>query len=206
MDTHGLSCAGGCNCLLQFRARLVFRQVALPQSSIRCRLSVKSIDGIPDNGVTDSSAVDVQLVGSTGHAGQRESGDVIPVHVLSRDHLVFRQAVLGALEHLFPYLGRVQIEEGALVVVGAHPHEGRVLVVPHQGEVDRPAVLSDVTAHERLVVAGDLPGTEEGVHAPQGGVRAGEDDESGGVHAQSVDHHLVHPAGFGPEAIKDGLV
>ena len=63
-----------------------------------------------------------------------------------------------------------------------------------------------MTTDKCLVLAGDLTGTKEGVHSAESSVSAGENYEAGGIHAQSVDDHFVHSAGFGTELVKDGLV
>lgn len=63
-----------------------------------------------------------------------------------------------------------------------------------------------MAADQGLVLACDLSGAEECVHLAEGGVCAGEYDEAGGVHAQSVDYHFVHAAGFGAVLVEDGLV
>mmetsp|Transcript_5807 Transcript_5807/g.10479 ORF Transcript_5807/g.10479 Transcript_5807/m.10479 type:complete len:300 (-) Transcript_5807:128-1027(-) len=206
MNTHGLSLARRCDGLLQFAARRVARQIPPVQSAVGRCLSPEPVHGIPHDGMSDRRAVHIQLVSSSRDAGEEKSRNVVSVDVLSRDDLVFRKTVLGALEHFLSDLADVQIDEGTLVIVGTDPHEGGVLVIPHEGEVDASRIGRDVPAHESLVVAGDLTGAEEGVHSAKGGVGASEDDEAGGVHSQSVDDHFVHAAGFGSVLVEDGLV
>lgn len=63
-----------------------------------------------------------------------------------------------------------------------------------------------MTTYQRLVLSGDLPRAEEGIHGTKSSVGASEDNKTGGVHAQSVNHHFIHTTRLGTITIKDGLV
>lgn len=156
--------------------------------------------------MSDSSAVYIKLVCSSSDAGEHESGNIISPHVLSGEDFVFGQTILRVFEDLFANLAGIQINEGALVIIGRNTHVGGAFVVSHQRQVDGAFVGCNMAGDQSLVLTCDLSGAEECVHLAEGGVCAGEYDEAGGVHSQSVDDHFVHAAGFGAVLVKDGLV
>mmetsp|Transcript_22885 Transcript_22885/g.67568 ORF Transcript_22885/g.67568 Transcript_22885/m.67568 type:complete len:281 (-) Transcript_22885:308-1150(-) len=161
-----------------------------------------TVHSIADDRVPDGGAVDVQLVSPSSNTGEGETGFAI---LLPYD-LVLRNTVLLVLEDLLSHVLGIESDEGALALLGRDAHVRRILVVHHEGELDRATVVSDLARDEGLVLPHDLPGPELSVQVAQRGVSAGKDHEAGGVHPQAVADHLTRVAGFAPEGVEDGTL
>eukprot|EP01083_Nonionella_stella_P054937 145005_1 len=91
------------------------------------------------------------------------------------------------------------------MILRGDTHVGWVGGISHEWHVDDPLGFLDGSAYQSLVGSGDAAIAEGSVHATKGGVGTGKDDDSGGIHAKSVDDHFVGAVGFVAVGVKDGL-
>ena len=165
-----------------------------------------SVYAVSDDGVADGAAVNIELVGASGDAGEAQPGYLLTVNLLAGKDLVLSDGFFGILKDLLTNVVGGKADEGSLLLFGGNAHVGGVLVVHHEGHVDDAGVVGHVSLDEGLVLSGDLAGAELGVEIPEGVVGLGKDHEAGGVHTEAVAGHLVGVAGFAAEGIEDGLL
>lgn len=165
-----------------------------------------SVYAVSDDGVADGAAVNIELVGASGDAGEAQPGYLLTVNLLAGKDLVLGDGFFGVLKDLLANVVGGKADEGSLLLFGGNAHVGGVLVVHHEGHVDDAGVVGHVSLDKGLVLSGDLAGAELGVEVPEGVVGLGKDHEARGVHTEAVAGHLVGVAGFAAKGIEDGLL
>ena len=91
------------------------------------------------------------------------------------------------------------------MIISGDTHVGWVGGISHEWHVDDTLGFLDGSTYQGLVGSGDTAIAEGSVHATKGGIGTGKNDNSGGIHAKSVDDHFVGAVGFVTVGVKDGL-
>jgi hypothetical protein len=147
---------------------------------------------------------EIKLVLPSRNAGKRNTSDGLSTKFFLSDNCVFCDTILGMLQEFPSNLVSIQSNQCSLMIIARHSHEGRELIIPHEGEVNF-ARLSNAATQQSLVLSGDLTGAEEQVHLPKGQISSGKYNQSRGVHTKPVNHHLVSPTTLGSVFLKYGL-